>query len=270
MDSGPRDAYKEITFKFDDVVVHRRSRTAKPPPETMPTTTREEEDFRRNCRDLNTSTPKKDVKMAISEARSSFFGLDEGPAKKLTDSQMDTADLLATLDDSATINDAEEEQSSCKTCDINNNHHQHNNSNKSKSESGLGSISDEPSDEPDSAVHKTCPEKEMLLDGDEDGGASAAPRNIIREPQYYPPDDDHHNPSQVSFIRRILRPNPFQLDYCSQTTILSDTGCWDFEKLYRIAYCTCSLARRWSFRYIRSVALVRVASWPGVHNNFQL
>lgn len=209
MELATADAYKEINFKFDDditsvhnntvnteVVIHRKKRPL--------AASREEEDFRRNCREMNTSTPKKsDVKLAINEARSSFFGLDAPPPRR--DSQMDTAELLAancTEDSGATritANGSETEtEDSCRSCDINNNSDHHNTSKtKSELESGLGSISDDatsPSDEPDAI----CPEKELLLENDDDQGRPVpAPRNIIREPQYYK-RASQPNPTQVS------------------------------------------------------------------------
>lgn len=202
------DAFKEINFKFDDdpsanteVVIHRKQRRPNPPPQPIPTT-REEEDFRRNCRLMNTSTPKKpsqsDVKLAMNSARSSFFGLDDSnydePPRR--DSQMDTAEMLAncTGGGGAGDNDADS-QESYRSCDINNNQQEKRNSGGNKeSESGLGSIS-AASDEPDS---KSSPEKALLLENVEGGGAPVPmPRNIIREPQYYHAKN-HPNPSQVS------------------------------------------------------------------------
>lgn len=200
-----RDAFKEINFRFDDdssvnteVVIHRKQRRP------LPTTTREEEDFRRNCRQTNTSTPKKptqqsEVKLAMNSARSSFFGLDDDsanisnyddpqPPRQRRDSQMDTADLLESCTGDG------ESQENYRTCDINNNNNENNqekrNSNK-ESESGLGSIS-AASDEPDA---KLSPEKMLLLENAESGGGKPQPmpRNIIREPMYYP-----KNPTQVS------------------------------------------------------------------------
>lgn len=170
---------------------------------------------------MNTSTPKKpsDVKMAMNEARSSFFGLDDtnydnvppvspirGQPQPRRDSQMDTADMLedCTEGDSGGVrmgtSDGSEEN--YRTCDINNNNDQQQKRNSNKeSESGLGSIS-AASDEPDA---KQCPEKALLLDdpdADEDEGIhthnnnnNGKPRNIIREPQYY---SNKPNPTQVS------------------------------------------------------------------------
>lgn len=170
---------------------------------------------------MNTSTPKKpsDVKMAMNEARSSFFGLDDtnydnvppvspirGAQQPRRDSQMDTADMLENCtegDSGAAIirmgtSDGSEEN--YRTCDINNNNDQQQKRNSNKeSESGLGSIS-AASDEPDA---KQCPEKALLLDdldAEEDEGIqtnnnNGRPRNIIREPQYY---SNKPNPTQVS------------------------------------------------------------------------
>lgn len=208
MELATGDAFREINFKFDDditspsnntvnteVVIHRKKR---------PLASREEEDFRRNCREMNTSTPKKsDVKLAINEARSSFFGLDTPPQTQRRDSQMDTAELLAancTEDSGATritANSSEAEtEDSCRSCDINNNSNHNTSKTKSELESGLGSISDAtlPGDEPDA---KICPERELLLENDdEEGRPVPAPRNIIREPQYY---------------KRASQPNPTQV-----------------------------------------------------------
>ena len=192
------DAFKEINFRFDDdlslapnnnsnteVVIHRKQRRPAPPPTT---TTQEEEDFRRNCRQINTSTPKKavDVKLAIHSARSSFFGLDDDSSGNYDDprrdSQMDTAEILdgCCLDKSV--------EGNYRTCDINNNKETLKTSSHKETESGLGSIS-AASDEPDAK----SPEKVLLLDDQEANEEQLPQRNIIREPQYYP-----NHPSQVS------------------------------------------------------------------------
>lgn len=193
-------AFKEINFKFDDdggsgsspptanteVVIHRKRRVVP----------REEEDFRRNCREANTSTPKKDVKLAMNEARSSFFGLDQDQQPR-RDSQMDTAELLeaanCTEDESGRtrIVGSETEEEESKSCDMNNNS---SGSTKAKSESGLGSIS-AVSDEADGKLE----ERELLLGNTGRMLAPVpAPRNIniIREPQYY--SNSVKSPTQVS------------------------------------------------------------------------
>lgn len=207
------DAFKEINFKFDDdlsannnteVVIHRKQRRPQ-------TATLEEEDFRRDCRRMNTSTPKKnqaEVKLAMNTARSSFFGLDEDSsaisnyddpqphpiAIKRRDSQMDTAEILE-----AVVNGSgSSEEGYTSICDINNNNNKINmnqdkrGSAKEGTESGLGSIS-AASDEPDAKL--SSPEKELLLENQEDDAVSM-PRNIIREPQYYP---KNAHPSQVQY-----------------------------------------------------------------------
>lgn len=203
MATQQRDAFKEINFKFDDdpsvnteVVIHRKQRRPAPT-----TTTIEEEDFRRHCRQMNTSTPKKpnqsEVKLAMSSARSSFFGLDEEEEDDTAisnyddaprrDSQLDTAEMLENCTG----------EENYPTCDINNNNscssgQEKRHSNK-EAESGLGSIS-AASDEPDA---KLSAEKELLLENqeEEENVHKQSKRNIIREPQYYA---SNPNPSQVS------------------------------------------------------------------------
>lgn len=211
MATQQRDAFKEINFKFDDdpsvnteVVIHRKQR--RPAPTTTTTTTIEEEDFRRHCRQMNTSTPKKpnqsEVKLAMSSARSSFFGLDEEEEDDTAisnyddaprrDSQLDTAEMLENCTG----------EENYPTCDINNNNNscssgqEKRHSNK-EAESGLGSIS-AASDEPDA---KLSAEKELLLENQEEekNVHNQSKRNIIREPQYYA---SNPNPSQVSSSSR--------------------------------------------------------------------
>lgn len=207
MATQQRDAFKEINFKFDDdpsvnteVVIHRKQRRPAPT-----TTTIEEEDFRRHCRQMNTSTPKKpnqsEVKLAMSSARSSFFGLDEEEEDDTAisnyddaprrDSQLDTAEMLENCTG----------EENYPTCDINNNNNcssgqEKRHSNK-EAESGLGSIS-AASDEPDA---KLSAEKELLLEHQEEekNVHNQSKRNIIREPQYYA---SNPNPSQVSSSSR--------------------------------------------------------------------
>lgn len=216
------DAFKEINFKFDDdlsvnsnnnnteVVIHRKQR--------RPLTNggaEEEEDFRRNCRQMNTSTPKKpnqsDIRLAMSSARNSFFGLDDETSSSTANNNIsshyddpvaihsDTAEILATvcsqdqLDNSSVIN----RTNNNTTCDINNNQEKRSSGNK-ESESGLGSIS-AASDEVDA---KLSPEKERLLENEQllpSPAPPVKPRNIIREPQYYA-----KNPSQVSIGGRTM------------------------------------------------------------------
>lgn len=184
-------AFKDIKFKFDDEGFGG-SQPSNGNNKQLPSS--EEDNFRKNFpkEKLNTSTPKKNAKSAISDARSNFFGqMGDGEQHQHVQrdaSSIDQNDTTAGLLTDCTVD----------SCDINNNS---DSSKKPEVESGLGSELDEPDRKDNSSG-----ERDVLLanQGEEDSDDLLKnKRNVIlatssaRESVVYDLEANG-NPSQVS------------------------------------------------------------------------